>query len=88
MLVESEVDQNRVLVEAEAQKRQNLEETLAEARSCLGDHSSFLRSSPKMIRYDVSRAFHYYLRRMFDAVHEPTAAFCSVSSSQVETNGK
>lgn len=69
-------------------KRPNLEAILAEVRIRLDDQSSLLRSPHDMVRYDINRALQDYFPPLFDAVHEHTASFRSLSSSQVETHSK
>lgn len=54
----------------------------------LDDHSSLLRSSYQMFRYDLNPALHDYLRLFFHAVHNRSVAFYSAKTSQVEKHGK
>lgn len=48
---------------------------MSEEQRCLIDHSSFLRSSHEMFRYDVNQTLHDYLKSRFDVMHERTVAF-------------
>lgn len=61
---------------------------LAELASCLDDKPSLLRSFHETFRYDVIPALNDFLRSLFCTMPERTAAFRSVSSSQIETQSE
>lgn len=67
---ESERDQSWALVDAEAQKIQDLKRTLAEVLRRLNDHLSIFHSSHNRFCCDVNRALNAYLRPLFDAMCE------------------
>lgn len=84
---ESARDESWALFEAKVQKRQDLEQILAELQRCLEDQSSHLPSCDEMFRYDVNRALHEDLKPLQDALRERSMSICSVSTKQVEKHG-
>lgn len=79
-------DESRDLVDAEVQKRQYLGDILTKARRRLDDYSSLPSSAHEMFRFDVDEALRDYLNPLCDAGHNRTVAFCSASTSQINTH--
>lgn len=85
---EADHDQPCCLIDAEAQRRQDIEALLAQSYPGLYDHSSLLLSSHMMLLYDFNQALHEYLQLFLDAVCKSTVAFRSASTRQVDTHCK
>lgn len=88
--VETTRGQSQALPDAGAQKSQEVKAILDEVRHrrLLDDHSSLVRSSNKMFRYDVNRVFYDYFSPILDAMSKHTVDFCSAPTSWVDMLGE
>lgn len=80
-------DQNRILIDVEAQDRQDLEAWLAEVRLVsmfIFMYSVLLKNAPELRQ----SSFEWLLEAFFDVGHEHTVSFCPASTSQVRADGE
>lgn len=83
--MESNRDEISAMVDAEAQKPENIYAIIAEVQRLGDDNSSLTHFSLNMFLHDVNRRLHDLWRPLFDIMLKRTVLIRFASTSQVET---